>query len=318
MALRKYLRNGKVTEILQHEFERVITIKVSAREENFQLICELFGEGNIILVDSENKILHALTYRKMRDRNILRGENFQYPPSSGRNPYKVSRQDFDEIKKLGQIKIVRALTRFLSIGGVYAEEILYRAQIDKNTSCESLTEQQLDKIFNELQRILSQVQSDNVKPHVIVDEKGEWIAISPVPLDKYTKFQQKSYKTMNETLDEYYAQTTTKGIVEKASKEVELELAKLERVLQNQQKAIEELRQDTEKNRKIGDTIYSHFGELQSLLQKVMEQRKNGKAWEEIKSDVEKELEYTSETRFHSLHPKQLIISVSISELVIP
>jgi len=318
MALRKYLRNGKVTEILQHEFERVITIKVSAREENFQLICELFGEGNIILVDSENKILHALTYRKMRDRNILRGENFQYPPPSGKNPYKVNRQDLDEIKKLGQIKIVKALTKFLSIGGFYAEEILYRAQIDKDTSCESLTKQQLDRIFNELQEILSQIQSDNVKPHIVIDERGEWIDTSPIPLSKYAKFQQKSYKTMNETLDEYYAQITTRGITEKASKEAKQELAKLERIFQNQQNAIEKLKQDIEKNREIGNTIYSHFGELQSLLQRIMEQRKNGKVWEEIKSDVEKELEHTPETRLHSLHPKQLIINVSINKLMIP
>jgi predicted ribosome quality control (RQC) complex YloA/Tae2 family protein len=76
MALRKHLRNGRVTEILQHEFERIITIKVRAREGDFELICELFGEGNIILVSPENKILQALSYRKMRDRNILRGEPY--------------------------------------------------------------------------------------------------------------------------------------------------------------------------------------------------------------------------------------------------
>jgi predicted ribosome quality control (RQC) complex YloA/Tae2 family protein len=318
MALRKYLRNGRVTEILQHEFERLITIKVSAKEGDFQLVCELFGEGNIILVSLENKILHALTYRRMRDRNVLRGETFQYPPSSGKNPYEVNRRDFDGIKKLRRLEIVKALTKFLSIGGLYAEETLFRARIDKNTSCESLTKQQLDRIFNQLQEILSQIQSENVKPHIIIDENGEWIDATPIPLSKYVEFQQKSYKTMNENLDEYYAKVTMKRRVAKASKEVEQELARLKRVFQNQQKTIEKLKPSIERNRKIGDTIYSHFGELQSLFQRIMDQRKNGKSWEDIKSGIEKELTHIPSTSFHSLHPKRLIINVSIGELVIP
>jgi len=318
MALRKYLRNGRVTEILQYEFERLIIIKVRAKEGDFQLVCELFGEGNIILVSPENKILHALTYRKMRHRDILRGEPFQYPPSSGKNPYKVNRLDFDEIKILKQLEIVKALTQFLSIGGFYAEEILYRAQIDKNTSCESLTKQQLDRIFDQLQEILSQIQSDNVEPHIIIDERGEWIDATPIPLGKYVGFQQKSYKTMNEPLDEYYTKMAMKGRVTKTSKESEQELARLKRVFQNQQKTIEELKPSIEKNRKIGDAIYSHFGELQSLFQKIMDQRKIGKSWEEIKSGVEKELEHIPTIYFHSLHPKRLIINVSIGELVTP
>ena len=318
MTLRKYLRNGRVTEILQHEFERLIIIKVSAKGGDFQLTCELFGEGNIILVSPENKILHALTYRRMRDRNILRGDPFQYPPSSGNNPYKVNLQDFDEIRKMKRLEIVKALTKFLSIGGLYAEEILYRAQVDKNTSCESLTKQQLDGIFNQLQEILSQMQGENIKPHIIIDEKGEWIDAIPMPLSKYVGYQQKSYKTMDETLDEYYAKMAMKGKVAKTAKEAEQEIARLERVFQNQQKSIEELEQSVEKNRKIGDAIYLHFGELQSLFQRIVDQRNRGKSWEEIKSGVEKELEHIPAIFFHSLHPKRLIINVSIGELVIP
>jgi len=318
MALRKYLRNGRVTEILQHEFERLIIIKVSARGGDFQLVCELFGEGNIVLVSPENKILHALTYRRMRDRNILRDDPFKYPPPSGKNPYKLSRQDFDEIKKLKQLEIVKALTKFLSIGGLYAEEILYRAQVDKKTFCESLTEQQVDRIFDQLQEILSQIQSENVKSHIIIDEKDKWIDATPIPLSKYVGYKQKSYKTMDETLDEYYAKMTTKRKVAKTAKEAEQEIARLERVFQNQQKSIEELKQNIEKNKKIGDAIYLHFGELQSFFQRIMDQRNRKKSWEETKSGVEKELEHIPAIYFHSLHPKRLIISISIGELVIP
>src|SRR3989337_964234 len=82
MALRKHLRNGRISEVSQHEFERVILIKVDTREGTFSLIAEFFGDGNIILVNPHGTILYALTYKRMRDRNILRRERFQHEPSS--------------------------------------------------------------------------------------------------------------------------------------------------------------------------------------------------------------------------------------------
>ena len=76
MTLRKHLRNGRLKSIEQHEFERIVIIKIKAKQTEFQLISELFSDGNIILVNS-NRILQALSYKKMRDRNILRNETFQ-------------------------------------------------------------------------------------------------------------------------------------------------------------------------------------------------------------------------------------------------
>ncbi|MCK5562801.1 NFACT family protein, partial [Candidatus Bathyarchaeota archaeon] len=103
MALRKHIRNGRVVDVQQHEFERIVTIKMSKKTGEFQLVSELFGEGNIILVSPQNEVLHALTYRRMRDRNILRGEIYQHAPPSGKNPLHLTRQEFDEITGFGQL-----------------------------------------------------------------------------------------------------------------------------------------------------------------------------------------------------------------------
>jgi len=192
MALRKHLRNGRITGIQQHEFERTVIIYVSTGKGDFQLISELFGGGNIILVDPQNKILHALTYRRMRDRNILRGEIFQHAPPHGRNPFKLSRPDFSEIRTLGQLEIVKALTKFLSIGGFYAEEILLRASVNKDAACESLTRQETGKIFDEVHQILSIIKTGNVEPCIVVDERGAWIDVTPLLLKKICPLQTKT------------------------------------------------------------------------------------------------------------------------------
>ncbi|MEM2691381.1 MAG: NFACT family protein, partial [Candidatus Bathyarchaeia archaeon] len=94
MALRKHLRNSTLTSIEQYRFERVVTLSFTGKTGSFKLVVELFGDGNIILVNGENKILHALLYKRMRDRNVLRGETFKFPPSTGQNPLELDQQTF--------------------------------------------------------------------------------------------------------------------------------------------------------------------------------------------------------------------------------
>ena len=57
MTLRKHLRNGRIRSIEQYEFERIIIIRIGARQEEFQLVSELFGDGNIVLVDFVTQFL---------------------------------------------------------------------------------------------------------------------------------------------------------------------------------------------------------------------------------------------------------------------
>jgi predicted ribosome quality control (RQC) complex YloA/Tae2 family protein len=318
MSLRKYLDNGVIKEVRQHEFERIAVIEVSTRQGDFQLVAELFGGGNVILVDPEAKILQAMTYKRMRDRNILRGEPFQHPPKRGLNPLKLSRQEFLEITKLEKTEIVKALTKFLSISGAYAEEILLRAEVNKKTLCSSLTEHELDGIFTQLQNIISIIEAGTVEPRIVSDEKNVWIDVTPVPLKKYGQFDQKEYSTFNSALDEYYTKITDVERGDEATVDVESEVARYRRMLQRQEKALEALKEPITKNKNIGDLIYQHFGDLQSLLQKIMEKKRSGKSWEEIAAIIEegKKAERHPDVYFHSLEPANQLLHVLVGNNV--
>jgi predicted ribosome quality control (RQC) complex YloA/Tae2 family protein len=318
MSLRKYLDNGVVKEVRQHEFERIAILKISTRKGDFQLVSELFGGGNVILVDPEGKILQAMTYKRMRDRNILRGEQFQHPPARGRNPIKLNIQDFKEIKKLGETEIVRALTKFLSISGTYAEEILLRAEVNKKRESSSLTEHELDSIFNQLQKLLSLIDPGTMEPRIVSDEKSGWIDVTPVPLKRYDQFDQKKYENFNSALDDYYANITAAERREETTEEVESEVARYKRILKRQEKALENLKEPIRKNKTIGDLIYMHFGELRSLLQKIREKKRSGKSWEEIISQIKegKKTNRLPYIYFHSLEPKNQVLHVSVDNHV--
>ena len=314
MALKKHLRNGRISEVSQHEFERVILIKVDTREGTFSLIAEFFGDGNIILVNPHGTILYALTYKRMRDRNILRRERFQHAPSSGRNPILTRREDFDKVTQFGPLEIVRALTKLLSIGGLYSEEILLGANVDKNTHCEALTNQQIDALFAETQMLLSKIQTGKIEPSVVVDEKGEWVDAVPFPLKKYDGLTLKPSKSFNEALDEYYSKTSTIDKVSIAEKEFAYELTKLQRMLRDQEETLEESMKAVEQSKAIGNLIYAHFSELQSLIQKILDEKGSGKSWEQIVSDIEKEKQKQRApfTYVQSLDFKRRLLQASI------
>jgi len=320
MALRKHLRNGKIVGVQQHEFERIVIIRVSKREGEFQLVSELFGEGNIILVSPQNEVLYALAYRRMRDRNILRGEVFHHAPPSGKNPKHLSRQELDKIRGLGRLETVRGLTKFLSIGGFYAEEILLRAKVDKNVPCESLMEEEMDRIFVHLRRMLSLIAAGETEPHIVIDDEDNRIDVVPIPLEKYGYLKQEAYKTFNEAVDEYYMAMALKEKVVETAKGVRRELERQQRILQSQQKALEDLGGRAERNRKIGDAIFAHLGELQHLVQKIMDEKERGKSWKQIISGMEGERDArrVPAVYFHSLESDRLILNVSVEGLLFP
>lgn len=322
MALRKYLRNAWLTDIEQYEFERVLVFSFRTKENKLQLVLELFGDGNIILVDENGKILQALNYKRMRDRSILRGEVFQFAPSSGKNPLKVSRQELKEgLKSLGDVEVVRAIVRFLSIGGVYAEEALLKAGVDKTKLCSALNENEVYAIFDCLQGLLSQVVSGVLEPCIVLDEGDSFVDVVSLRLKRYEggEFKLQPYSSFNEALDEFYVRVTA---VEKALTGVEVdqlkrEAERLKRIVADQEKAVVEAELNASRDKQIGDAIYAHSSEVQTLLDRFSSARQNGKEWNAIVSEIltEKKTSIKPSDLFESFDTRRLIINVCTDNL---
>jgi predicted ribosome quality control (RQC) complex YloA/Tae2 family protein len=301
-------------------FERIVIFTFTNKAGAFRLVLELFGEGNIILINSENKIVQALQYKRMRDRNILRGETFHFPPSSGQNPLEITRQVFSEgLKNFGDIEVVRALARFLGIGGIYAEEILLRLGIDKTTPCSTLNPSKIADLYNCLQSLISQVLEGKLEPCIIFDEKGLFLDVAPLRLKLYEGLGHQFCKSFNEALDEFYMKTEflEKAVEEKKGEEFEREIERLKRVLAEQEKALKEAEEKAEKYRQIGDLIYMHSSELQELLDKFLEEKKLDKNWDAIISEVlaGKRAGLKPNTLFESFDKQRLVLTVSVNGL---
>lgn len=321
MALRKYLRNGWLTGVEQYEFERVVVFAFKTKTGVMRLFLELFGDGNIILVGENDKILQALTYKRMRDRNILRGEVFRFAPPSGKNPSKVSKEELlQELRNFGDVEVVRALARFLGVGGFYAEEVLLRAGVDKKTPSNALSDAVVDGVFENLHDMLSRITSGELEPCVVLDEAGGFVDVVPFRLRCYAGFTRQSYEGFNEALDEFYVRV---GAIQKALvtavgnvEELEREAERLKRIIASQEKVLVEAEAKADRDKRIGDVIYAHSGELQGLLERFLAGKRSGEEWSEIVSEVLAEKKAGLKLGvFESFVSKGLVVNVCVDGL---
>ena len=289
MALRKNLRNAWVADIDQYEFERIVTVSFRTKTGLLKLVVELFGEGNIILTNEQNIIIHALAYKKMRDRDILHNVVLKLPPASGKNPFKVAQSELeDALKNAGETEVVRSIARFLGIGGVYAEELLLRANVEKTKHCNTLTCGEVKGIFDALQALLTAVSGGNLEASIVLGEDGEFLDVVPIKLRRYEGCKVQVYQSFNQALDEFYLRVIT---AERAFASIEVdklkkETERLRRVVEEQEKSIREEEAKTARDKLIGDVIYAHFNELQTFQEQLLKANMQGHDWNTIITTV--------------------------------
>ncbi len=320
MALRKHLNGAWVDDVEQYEFERVVMVHFGTKTGAFRLILELFGEGNIILTGKTGEILQALIFKRMRDRNIVRHDVFQFPPSIGKNPFKIARKELEKaLKDVGDIEVVRAMARFLGVGGFYAEEILLRAEIEKTKPCSALSSAEVNTLFQSLQSLLLAVSTFKAEPYIVLDEDGSFLDAVPFKLKRYQSLRVQSYGNFNEALDEFYLRATA---AEKAVASIEVdkltrEAERLKRIIVEQEKASREAEAKAERNKCIGDIIYAHTREFQTLLNVFATAKREGKDWNALISEimVAKDSDSSNEAFVESFDSRNMLAIIFMNNL---
>ena len=124
MLLRKRIKGANVVSITQHNFDRVIEIKVK-KDKIYTIIVELFDKENIILLDDENNIILPLKRKQLSSRNISSKKKYVFPEERGINPISITERKFKELFNDNGSDVVRTLARN-GLGSLYAEEIIER------------------------------------------------------------------------------------------------------------------------------------------------------------------------------------------------
>ncbi len=279
MLLRKHLKNGKIINIFQREFDRIIVLEVQ-KKETFQLIIELFGDGNIILVKA-GKIVQPLFTQSWSYRTIRAGEEFKYPPARV-NPTTLAEGEFCNLLSASKKDLIRTLIMDLQIPGIYAEELCHRLDLDKNLKASSLPQDIYNKLFEDLTSIITTVRTNPQALMIFNDETmTEQIDFVPLPLELYDELYTKEYEDFNTIINNFFERVipsgtscgdigtqTSAGDVKGDSKSA-LERARLIRQREQQTSAITRFSAEITSNRKLGEAIYANYLRCEELLKEI-------------------------------------------------
>ena len=177
MLLRKHLRGGRIVDIEQSGWDRVVTFTVERRQEEekrtFRLVVELLGvSGNLILLRNDHVVAALRPHQR-----AVPGEVYQPLPSQDKiDPAKITRELLEEA--LDQEAPIRALVhRVDGIGRRTAEALIARARADGASA---------DEIMEDLSLLLERVKD----PRAEVDLATNWAAFFPLtpPGERYPNF----------------------------------------------------------------------------------------------------------------------------------
>ncbi len=276
MLLRKYLKGAIVSDIHQHHFDRIIEIEFQ-KEHKFKLIIELFSKGNIILLDEEGQIILPLKRKLWENRRISSKEEYKYPPERGISPLKAQKEDITELFTNSNTDIIRTLAKS-GFGGLYAEEIVLRANVPKKKQATEIDDNELNSIYNAMIQVFNPLKTDEFNPQIVTNNKND---VLPINLQIYNEYQKKSFPSYNEAADEFYSSIVGEDIKNVQESIWEAEVGKYEKRLRIQRETLEKFEKTVKESKIKGDLLYSNYQKVQKILDIINDAREKY-SWLEI------------------------------------
>ena len=287
MLLRKRLKGANVVSISQHNFDRVVEIKVK-KDKFYTIIVELFDKGNIILLDDENNIILPLKRKHWSTRDISSKREYIFPSERGINPITITEDELKELFANSDSDIVRTLATN-GLGSLYAEEIILRANefedIDKNTSASELNEKKVNSLYKGLKSIFDELTNENYTPQIV---KGEKEDVVPIDLIQYKDFEKETYETFDEACDEFYSKKVNSDIKNIKEAAWNKKVNKFEKRLHLQEETVANFEETIETCQNKGEVIYSNYTIIENLVNVVNQARSKDYSFKEIGKTLKK------------------------------
>ncbi len=211
MLLRKHLSGGKITDICQPDFERMIRFTVSVYNElgdktERYLIAEFTGRNpNIILMDENSKIIDAVHHTDLSSgRGILPGLTYMPPPLQEKtDPFSVDREAaLSLLSTMAEAKAARALgTLFRGISPMAARCIAAEFAGDEDAPV-SGNEAALSE---GLLRFFERVRENRFSPSLIRTPEGDTVDFTAyIPYAAKDVLRVETMESLSDVLEAFY------------------------------------------------------------------------------------------------------------------
>ena len=238
--LRNDLLRARISQVRQISSERIVQITFTGFNQEFVLVGEFFGDGNIILCNKEMKILSLFHSIDVRHRKLSVGLDYVPPPSGGLDVFDATQNDLEEMRSTSTAA-VRWIGRTLGLPSKYAEEVMRASGIDGQRLGNTISSDEIGAIHSAVRDIVGRVAGGNHDPHIVRDDKGA--DVYPIPLGDMAQKNASKVASFMEGLDTLFSENLLEQGRTRQTDTVSQKITELEHKLEEQNKAILLVRQ---------------------------------------------------------------------------
>lgn len=293
-VLRKYLRDKKLLSIEQHDFDRILILEVGNEEETYKLVAELFGAGNLLLLDPQNTIFVAMRYRRMKDRDIIPKAKYEFPPPRGKDLLSTEQEELRDILTDSKANVVRTLASRLNLDALSCEEICALADVSPTHMADDIDSTTLRGLQEGTLTFAKRVREGVSNPRVVIseireeEEASDYITFLPFEFRMYQNLPAETFDSFSKAIDEFFGVSESELEDDEALDAYKREKQRLEKIIEKQKEGIGNLEERAARLREEGELIYSHFTLVQEVLETITKARNDGVAWDDIIDRIEK------------------------------
>lgn len=225
MLFRKLLVGTRLTDIFQHDLERIVSIKMEGTDElglpaSYTLFVEIMGRhSNIILTDDNQKIIDSVKhvpYSVSRVRQILPGLTYSEPPAQDKlNPLHMDSSNF--VSLLSNYKS-GALDRFLcdNLSGIsrYTAQLLVYDGLQGKTHANSLDYESSTSFANYLNAFFNNIANQAITPCLYLNHQQKVTGFAPYKIESIPSALVLIEQSMSNLLEKHYLENDKKDRIE--------------------------------------------------------------------------------------------------------
>jgi len=301
--LRNRIAGATFAGVEQFEFDRILEFEFRRQDQDTSLVVELFGQGNVAVLDQNRTVVDALDTVRLQSRTVAPGSRYEFPTSRV-NPLTVDEETFAATMRDSDTDLVRTLATQLNFGGLYAEELCTRAGVGKAKPIAEADADDFQRLYDAMQRLFDPLRTADLDPRVYYegesgtgdggngaedhgdDRPRRRVDVTPLPLEEYAGLESEAFETFNEALDDYFTNldTAEEAAAEERGPDFDEQIAKRKRIIAQQEGAIDSFDEQADAEREKAELLYATYDLVDEILRTVRGARADDHSWEEIDS----------------------------------
>jgi predicted ribosome quality control (RQC) complex YloA/Tae2 family protein len=304
--LRNRITGANLVAVSQYEFDRILVFEFEREDQDTTIVAELFGDGNVVVLDGRPErdsagetaagdaagleVVDCFETVRLKSRTVATGEPYAFPESRV-DPFAIDAAAFAERMADSDTDLVRTLATQLNFGGLYAEELCTRADVEKIIDIAEADDDDFEAIYDAVTDLRDRLERADLDP-CVYREDGLVIDATPFPLSEYDGLERTDHETFNDALDAYFHEfdpeaTTGSDVGDgDASRDpgpdFEAEIAKRQRIVDQQVGAIEDFTEQADAEREKAELLYANYDLVDDVLSAVQRAREDGVDWAQI------------------------------------